>query len=106
MANFAKLEHRTKACVLKHLSNAQAQLMDTGARVRVIFDDGGKIGLTDVFEASQPTCLGAAEDLAALAHGQELGLLNQAGELAAMYVVAGSQPDGTGLTRLMLERQP
>lgn len=69
-----------------------------GEVVQVIFDNAYEGALVGVMESSMPTALGATSDLQALDHGSEL----QIGELS--WVVAGIQPDGTGMTRLMLER--
>ena len=71
-----------------------------GEVVQVIFDDAYQPGLANLMESSQPTAIGRSSELAALSHGDELQIAERS------YVLAGSQPDGTGLTRLMLERQP
>jgi len=69
-----------------------------GGQVRVIFDapHADVLGM----EASAPTALGRTVDLQALAHGHALQVRGQA------FVVVGVQPDGTGMTRLVLEVTP
>jgi hypothetical protein len=51
-------------------------------------------------EASNPSAIGRSEDLAAVGHGSEVSAEGVA------WRVVGVQPDGTGLTRLILERAP
>lgn len=71
-----------------------------GAVVQVIFDEQHQDALGGVFEASGPTALGRASDLSALLHGSTVQLRTRT------WRVVGIQPDGTGLTRLILERAP
>lgn len=71
-----------------------------GAVVQVVFDEQHQDALGGVFEASGPTALGQTADLSALQHGSALQISARA------WRVAGIQPDGTGLTRLILERAP
>jgi hypothetical protein len=79
----------------------------TGAQVQVIFDDAYQEALTGAFAASQPTALGTTQDLECLDHGSVLMLPKAVGSLELVaYAVVSNQPDGTGMTRLMLERQP
>lgn len=72
-----------------------------GVVVQVVFDDvGGNFLGAGLMEASQPAVLGRSADLAGLAHGAEVRVQ------AVDWTVVQSQPDGTGLTRLQLERAP
>jgi hypothetical protein len=71
-----------------------------GAVVPVIFDRPHLDALQDTFESIQPTALGRGSDLATLSHGAEVALDSVA------YSVVGVQPDGTGMTRLILELAP
>ena len=98
MSKFAALEARSVAASIKHLTNSVAVLLDTGAQARVMFDNEYQAGLGSTFEASQPTALGASADLQGIGHGSLLTIG------ADTWAVVGVQPDGTGLTRLMLER--
>lgn len=98
MSKFAALEARSVAASIKHLTNSAAVLLDTGAQALVMFDNEYQAGLGSTFEASQPTALGASADLQGLGHGSLLTIGTDT------WAVVGVQPDGTGLTRLMLER--
>lgn len=83
------------------LSNAEFAVPCTlpgGAVVQVIFDDAHQAALTNSFEASAPTALGTTAELSALQHGSALQINGRA------WSVEGIQPDGTGITRLILER--
>lgn len=71
-----------------------------GAVVQVVFDDAHQDALGGAFEASGPTALGVSAELSALGHGSEIQIN------AASWRVVGVQPDGTGMTRLLLERAP
>lgn len=107
MANFAALEARTAVAISRHLNNAAALLLDTGAQVPVVFDNDSQAGLGGAFETSQPSALGTTADLHGLAHGSRLMLPRAPGVPGLdQWVVVGIQPDGTGMTRLLLERAP
>lgn len=107
MANFAALEARTAAAISRHLNNATALLLDTGDEVPVVFDNDSQSGLGGAFETSQPSALGTTAALQCLAHGSRL-MLPKAPGLPGYdtWAVVGIQPDGTGMTRLLLERAP
>ena len=77
---------------------ADTATLPGGGQVRVIFD----APYADVLgmEASAPTALGRTVDLQGLAHGDALQVRGLA------FVVVGVQPDGTGMTRLVLEATP
>jgi hypothetical protein len=69
-----------------------------GAVVQVIVDQPH--AEASFMEASNPSALGRSDELAAVGHGAEVS----AGGVD--WRVVGVQPDGTGLTRLILERAP
>jgi hypothetical protein len=73
--------------------------LPSGAVVQVIFDQPNSEGF-GLMEASNPSALGRSEDLAAVGHGSEVSAEGVA------WRVVGVQPDGTGMTRLILERAP
>jgi hypothetical protein len=78
---------------------AFAELATVGAaQVRVIFDDAHEDALGGLVESTGPTLLARSADVAAVTHGTTISLRSKA------YKVTGVQPDGTGTTRLMLER--
>lgn len=66
--------------------------------VQVIFDNGYQTGLAGTIETTGPTAVGATADLAASVEGTSL-VIN-----SVTYKVADNQPDGTGMTTLVLER--
>lgn len=69
-----------------------------GVTVPVIFDNGYQTGLAGAMESSGPTATGATADLAASVEGTSL-VIN-----SVTYKVVDNQPDGTGMTTLVLER--
>jgi hypothetical protein len=70
-----------------------------GVVVQVIFDAPHVDMLgAGLMEDNQPTVLGRTVDLGALNHGAALSVNGQS------WRVARNQPDGTGMTRLFLER--
>lgn len=71
-----------------------------GQVVPVIFENPHGDGLAGFMESSQPTALGASAQLASLDHGSVVSIGG------ASWAVVGVQPDGTGMTRLVLERTP
>ena len=71
-----------------------------GAVVQVIFDNAHSDALGNAFESSDPQALGKTSELLGLSHGAEV-LIE-----ALAWSVVGVQPDGTGMTRLLLERAP
>ena len=100
MANFEAIEARSVGAVFRHLTNAAALLFDTGAEVRVIFDNGstqagvGLLGMT----GTQPTALARSADVSGIAVGSVLRIAG------ANYSIAELAPDGTGMTNMTLER--
>jgi hypothetical protein len=98
-APFAALEARTASAVLRRLSNADATLPG-GVVVPVVFDAPHADALGGLMESSKPTVLGRTADLSAIDHDAELSIDGN------VWRVVGVQPDGTGMTRLMLEVSP
>jgi hypothetical protein len=102
---FAALEARTASAVHRHLFNASASGVDgQGAAFAfdVAFDDASAALLG--MEATAPQALALSHQVQSLGHQSAL-LITRAGASQA-YVIAGTEPDGTGLTRLILERAP
>jgi hypothetical protein len=97
-ANFAALEARVNNAVFAHLANTQAQI-NGGAPVAAIFDNGFALGSVGIGMAStQPTLRLRTADVAADPVGQAVSVN------AVAYTVAAHEPDGTGVSVLMLER--
>jgi len=95
MPDFAALETRANDAVLWHLSNAAATLPST-AVARGIFDNGYSevLGVA----GSEPSFTAKTSDVSVRAYGNAVSI----GGIS--YTVRGIMPDGTGLTRLVLER--
>jgi len=64
--------------------------------VNVIFDN--QYASPFDISASRPSCLGKSSDLDAMSYGAEIMVSG------VDYVVRSVEPDGTGMTRLMLEK--
>lgn len=97
---FAAIEARTAAAVLRHASNAQATATTRHGEVvsfAVIFDNAYAGLLGDRLEGAQPQAVARSADVADLTHGSACTING------TDYVVAGLQPDGTGMTTLILE---
>ena len=98
LAPFAERGARANAAVLRHLSNAVATLPG-GGEVAGMFDDPyarggvGSVGMA----ATQPEFIAATGALPADVVGIVVTIQGQA------YVVVEHQPDGVGLSRLVLE---
>lgn len=96
-APFARLESRLNAAVLSRLSNVVAQL--NGAPVAGVFDNGyalGAVGQSGM-ASGQPvlTCATPLFDPV----GATVGIGQDS------YLVVAHEPDGTGMSRLILEVQ-
>jgi hypothetical protein len=65
---------------------------------QIIFDDASEASLGGFVESTQPTALARSASVVDLRHGSPVDI----GDVA--YVVSGTQPDGTGMTRITLER--
>lgn len=68
------------------------------ALVPGIFYNGYQTGLAGTMETTGPTFMGATADLSAAVEGTSL-VIN-----SVTYKVVDNQPDGTGMTALVLER--
>lgn len=99
---FARLEQRTNRAVSTHLANATALVY--GVHVPVIYDQlptGANMGLA---ESCQPELTAQTADVASLRNGERL--IIQQGQQQHSYRVASTEPDGTGMTRVILEQAP
>lgn len=95
---FAALESRSTAAVFKHLSNASALL--NGGAVTGIFDAA--------YEQGSAGAMGMASTMPMFTLPSDSVPANPVGQAfvhaAVAYTVVHAEPDGTGVTRLMLER--
>jgi hypothetical protein len=95
--SFASLEERTNAAVMRRLSNARASIVGGSGDFPVIFE-----------RASVDTQTGASANLP-LADALDIdvaGFVPHQTQLVirgATYTVLDLQPDGTGMTKLVLE---
>lgn len=101
-ANFAALEARLTAGVFKHLPNATATFLDEFGMPQTvdgIFDAAGVVANVGGFgvASSAPSLTASTASLPADPVGLALTLRG------SNYVVAAAEPDGTGITRLLLE---
>lgn len=102
-APFAALEERTARAVLRHVANAQATATTRFGEVvtlRVIFDNGyaaGSVGLSGM-ASTQPSAMARSVDVVDIAVGCAIAVGG------ADYLVAELQPDGAGMTTLLLEK--
>lgn len=97
---FAAIEARTIRAVFRHVANAQASATTRFGEVvqfPVIFDNAYVGALGDRLESAQPQAQARSADVADLAHGSACSISG------VDYLVAGLQPDGTGMTTLILE---
>lgn len=91
---FRDIEQRVNRAVLGRLCNAQAVVF--GREVPVIFDRPYAAPFDQQFDSAEPECVGASADLASLARDSLLTIDG------ASFRVIRAEPDGTGLTRLVL----
>lgn len=91
--SFAALQTRVNTAAMAHLSNVTATV--GGVSVSGIFDDAylDPLGIA----GSQPSLLCASADVSGAAQGSAV-VVN-----AVSYTVGSIQPDGTGMTRLLLQ---
>lgn len=97
MTVFAALESRANQTVIDRLSNAVATI--GGEQVPVIFDTPYMDSFDDQVDACDPECTGASAALAGVVRGDLIRVDGKA------YRVHRPEPDGTGLTRLLLQRR-
>lgn len=95
-APFAAIETATASGVIAALANATATI-GAVSNIEVIFDDGYRPALDGVVEASAPQLTCDDADIAHVALGMAVTVN------AASYSVISIQPDGTGMTVLILE---
>jgi hypothetical protein len=102
--SFADAEIRAAASVMGRLANATAQVGDGGA-FSVIFDKAYLSALDGQITAIQPKFQALDTDLAAnaIASGLVLRVVVPAAGVDADFTVRDLQPDGTGLTDVLLE---
>lgn len=105
MANFAALEARTASAGLRHLSNARVEQVDAApSAIACILDDDAATLLGA--EASVPQLVALSSQVAAVQH-QSLLTVRRTGAVQPLsFRAVGREPDGTGLTRILLERAP
>ena len=98
-APFAALEARSVAAVLRVLANTQALWQGSGTETPAIFDNGYALGAAGPFGMAttgpQLTC--ATAQIAADPVGLAVSVNGR------NYLVAEHQPDGTGMSTLILE---
>lgn len=105
MADFAALEERTARATLRHLSNAQIELVDAAsAAIPCILDDDATTILGA--EASAPQLVALSSQLAVVQHQSLLIVRRTRAADALAFRAVGREPDGTGQTRILLERAP
>lgn len=97
---FAALENRLNQAVVAHMVNAEAVL--DGNALNVIFDNSFALGNVGVLgmASSQPSITLQTSDVPATPVGSAVTV----GVTA--YLVAAHEPDGTGMSRLVLELAP
>ena len=96
-ANFAALESRLNTAVFAHLSNTTAIV--SGVEVAAIFDNDSTLGAVGPYgmASTQPVLTLATASVPVNPVGQA-AVVN-----GASYLVASHEPDGTGISRLLLE---
>jgi hypothetical protein len=94
-APFAALETRLNAAVVAHLANAEA---DFGGGVVVAGEFSNGYAAALGVAGTNPGFLGQSTDLAAVTRGSTVTISG------TTYTVVAIEPDGTGMTRLDLEK--
>ena len=90
------MRDRANSAVFRRLSNASASL--AGVQVRGIFESGFALGDVGVgMAAAQPVFTLATASITGEAVGQSLVVGGNT------YTIAAHEPDGTGVSRLLLE---
>lgn len=94
---FSALEAKANAAIFKHLANAEAVL--AGKSVPGIFQDAYELSNVGIagMAGTAPTFMLATGDVPANPVGESLVVGG------STYLVAAHQPDGTGMSRLLLE---
>jgi hypothetical protein len=104
-ANFAALENRTAQAVWRHLFNASANGTGAGGAALafdVAFDDA--YGAVAGMEASAPQALALSVNALEVPYQTVLTITRKGEPAGSSFAVVNKEPDGTGLTRLILER--
>lgn len=98
MVDFAVLEDRLNAAALAKLANCTATV-GGGAAISGIFDAAylDALGMS----GSKPSLSCASADVSTAAQGTAVVVTYKA--VVTNYTVCGIQPDGTGMTRLLLQ---
>lgn len=102
-APFAAAQARANSAVLRHLANAEAAL-DGGAAVPVLFDnayaraDVGGLGM----ESTQPAVTLATASVPASPRGKPVVVTSSVHGVLE-FTIARHEPDGTGMSVLLLE---
>lgn len=94
-APFASLQQRLNRAVLGRLADAMAQV-GAGEPFAVLFEQPYAAAFDGQFDAAAPECLGDSAQLAGVQRGSAITINGTA------YVVERAEPDGTGMTRLVL----
>jgi len=101
LAPFAAIEQRVNDATMRRLSNAVATATTKFGEVLtlpVIFDNGYESALNGFAESSGPSALAQSALVQDLAHGSLIEIS------ARTWAIVEIQPDGTGMTRLLLEK--
>ncbi len=105
MADFAALEDRTARATIRHLSNASIELVDLQpSAIPCILDDDHVTVLG--MEASAPQLVALSHQVADIRHQSLLQVRRHRAADAATFRAVGHEPNGTGKTRIVLERCP
>jgi hypothetical protein len=101
--DFAALEDRTARATLRALSNASIDLAGSEAvAIPCILDDEHTTLLGA--EASAPQLLALSSQVAGVCHQDLLTVRRYRAAEPRLFRAVGHEPDGTGLTRIVLER--
>jgi hypothetical protein len=101
LAPFAAIEQRVNDATMRRLSNAQATATTKFGEVitlPVIFDNAYADALGGFAESSGPSALVQSALVQDLVHGSQIEIS------ARTWAIVEIQPDGTGMTRLVLEK--
>ena len=100
MLDFDTLSAAADTAVVAGLSDATLTHTIAGV-VSVMFDDAYHDGVQGFAESSSPQCTGASAALAPVAQSDAVAI-SRSGAVT-QYTVVSRQPDGAGLTTLILE---
>ena len=102
-ADFAALEDRIAGATVRHLSNARIELLDNAAvSIPCILDNDATTLLGA--ETSAPQLVALSNQLEAVQHQSLLSVRRNRAASAVLFRAVGHEPDGTGHTRVLLER--